>query len=69
LPPARERVSDPRVDLRNRRCPKRSPSENGAFEAVVLGLVLNFVPKADVAAAEIARVLKPGGVAAAYLWD
>jgi SAM-dependent methyltransferase len=68
LATARKRVSDPRVSFEIADA-QSLPDENGAFEAVVSGLVLNFVPRPEVAAAEIARVLKPGGVAAAYLWD
>ena len=39
------------------------------FDAVVSGLALNFVPDPDRAVAEFARVLAPGGVAGAYVWD
>ena len=39
------------------------------LDVAVSGLVLNFVPRPDAAAAEIARVLKPGGIAGAYVWD
>ncbi|MGH2606585.1 MAG: class I SAM-dependent methyltransferase, partial [Anaerolineales bacterium] len=40
-----------------------------SLDAAVSGLVLNFLPRLESAAAEMARVLKPGGVAAAYVWD
>ena len=40
-----------------------------SLDAAVSGLVLNFLPRPESAAAEMARVLKPGGVAAAYVWD
>ena len=33
------------------------------------GLVLNFVPDAVAAVDEMSRVLVPGGVAMAYVWD
>ncbi|GAA3447756.1 hypothetical protein Pve01_63180 [Planomonospora venezuelensis] len=36
---------------------------------MVSGLALNFVPEPRRAAAELARVVAPGGVAAAYVWD
>ena len=39
------------------------------FDAVVSGLTLNFVPDPRRAVAELARVARPGGVAAAYVWD
>lgn len=45
------------------------PFESGAFDAAVSGLVLNFVPRPEVAAAEMARVVRTGGTVAAYLWD
>ncbi len=45
------------------------PFADEAFDAVVSGLVLNFVPQPDRAAAEMARVARPGGIVAAYVWD
>jgi SAM-dependent methyltransferase len=45
------------------------PADDASFDAVVSGLVLNFVPQPDVAAAEMARVTAPGGVVAVYVWD
>jgi SAM-dependent methyltransferase len=42
---------------------------DGRFDAVVSGLVLNFVPEPAVAVAELARVTAPGGVVAVYVWD
>ena len=39
------------------------------FDAVVTGLMLNFLPEPSPAAAELARVCAPGGTVAAYLWD
>jgi SAM-dependent methyltransferase len=45
------------------------PYAAATFEAVVSGLVLNFVPEPAVAAAEMARVARPGGTVAAYIWD
>lgn len=43
--------------------------EDGSFDAAVSGLVLNFVPDPAKAAAEMRRVVRPGGTAAAYVWD
>jgi SAM-dependent methyltransferase len=45
------------------------PIESASCDAAVSGLVLNFVPEPSRAAAEMARVVRPGGVVAAYLWD
>jgi SAM-dependent methyltransferase len=45
------------------------PFDRARFDAVVSGLVLNFVPDAAAAVAEIARVTRPGGLFAAYVWD
>ena len=45
------------------------PVETGAFDAVVSGLVLNFVPEPERAVAEMARVCRHDGVVAAYVWD
>lgn len=39
------------------------------FDAVVSGLVLNFVPQPASAVAEMVRVARPGGIVAAYVWD
>ncbi len=40
------------------------------FDVVVSGLVVNFVvPQAEPAVAEMARVTRPGGTVAAYVWD
>jgi SAM-dependent methyltransferase len=45
------------------------PYAPGFFDVVVSGLVLNFVPDAGQALREQHRVVKPGGIAAAYVWD
>jgi len=41
----------------------------GTFDVVVSSLVLNFVPSPELAVAEMARVTRPGGTVAAYVWD
>jgi SAM-dependent methyltransferase len=43
--------------------------DDGAVDVVVSGLVLNFVPDVGAALAEARRVVSPGGVVAAYVWD
>jgi SAM-dependent methyltransferase len=65
---ARDRVKDPRVhfDIGDARALRADPA---TFDAVVAGLVLNFVPEPGEAVAEMARVTRPGGTVAAYVWD
>lgn len=45
------------------------PVESSAYDAVVSGLMLNFVPQPQRALAEMARAARPGGVVAVYVWD
>jgi SAM-dependent methyltransferase len=45
------------------------PVADGACDAAVSGLVLNFVAQPDTALREMKRVLRRGGVAAVYVWD
>ena len=45
------------------------PLQDGEVDAVVSGLVLNFVPDVPRALAEMARVAATGGTVAAYVWD
>lgn len=45
------------------------PLETASVDAAVSGLVLNFVPQPLQAVLEMARVTRPGGVVAAYVWD
>jgi SAM-dependent methyltransferase len=48
---------------------RRLPQGSASVDAVVSGLVLNFVPEPAAAVAEMARVARPGGTVAAYVWD
>ena len=43
--------------------------ETGTYNAVVSGLVLNFIPHPEIAFAEMTRVTRSGGVVAVYVWD
>lgn len=43
------------------------PAES--FDAAVMALVLVFVPEPAKGVAEMRRVVKPGGMVAAYMWD
>src|SRR5512146_213438 len=45
------------------------PLGDASVDAVVSGLVLNFVPDQRAALAEMARVASGGGTIAAYVWD
>ncbi|MEV4148564.1 class I SAM-dependent methyltransferase [Amycolatopsis sp. NPDC049691] len=68
LKTARASVPDPRVSFEVADA-RSLPFPDDRFDVTVSGLVLNFVPDPAAAAAEIARVTVPGGLAAAYLWD
>ncbi|WP_410561964.1 class I SAM-dependent methyltransferase [Amycolatopsis sp. cmx-4-61] len=68
LKTARARVTDPRATFTLADA-RSLPFPAARFDVVVSGLVLNFVPEPARAAAEIARVATPGGLAAAYFWD
>ncbi|MGB9377229.1 MAG: class I SAM-dependent methyltransferase [Mycobacteriales bacterium] len=48
---------------------QRLDAADGSFDAVVSGLVLNFVPDWLGALHEMRRVVGPGGAVAAYVWD
>jgi SAM-dependent methyltransferase len=61
-------VADPRAEFRVGDA-RALPVTDGEFDVVVSGLVLNFVPDPAAAVAEIARAVRPGGTAAAYVWD
>ena len=45
------------------------PVEAAVYDAVVSGLVLNFVARPDQMVAEMARTANPGGLVATYVWD
>jgi SAM-dependent methyltransferase len=65
---ARDRVGDARVrfEVGDAQALREAPA---SFDAVVSGLVLNFVPDPERAVSEMARVARPGGTVAAYVWD
>jgi SAM-dependent methyltransferase len=45
------------------------PFPDDTFDAAVMPLVVFFVPEPSKGVAEMARVVRPGGVVAAYAWD
>ncbi|MEX2496000.1 MAG: class I SAM-dependent methyltransferase [Woeseia sp.] len=45
------------------------PVDTASVDAAVSDLMLNFVPQAERAVAEMSRATRPDGVVAAYVWD
>ena len=45
------------------------PFADGGFDAAVMALVIFFVPEPARGVAEMVRVVRPGGLVAAYAWD
>jgi SAM-dependent methyltransferase len=65
---AREQVRDGRVRFRVADS-QALPDASASYDAVVAGLVLNFVPQPSHAVAEMTRVARVWGTVAAYVWD
>ncbi len=65
---ARARVADPRARFEVGDA-QALPVTDAAFDAVVSGLVLNFVPEPPRMLAEMARATRGGGTVALYVWD
>jgi SAM-dependent methyltransferase len=65
---AQEAVTDPRAAFRSGSA-EATGLPDKAVDAVVSGLVLNFVPDVGAALRESRRVLVPGGIVGAYVWD
>ena len=65
---AQRHVSDPRArfEIGDARA---LPVASDGYDAVVAGLVLNFVPDPALAVAEMVRAARPGGAVGAYVWD
>lgn len=66
LQTARTRITDATFEVGSAAA---LPVADGAADAVVSGLAINFVPDAPAAVAEFVRVAAPGAVVAAYVWD
>lgn len=65
---ARQRLTNPRVSLAVGDA-QQLPYPDAAFDSCLSLLVLNFIPDASRALAEMRRVTRPGGRIAAAVWD
>ncbi|TDC41316.1 class I SAM-dependent methyltransferase [Micromonospora sp. KC213] len=65
---ARDRIGDHRAEFRVGDA-QNLPIGDASIDVAVGGLMLNFVPDPGAAVAELRRVLRPEGIAAAYVWD
>jgi len=65
---AREQTSDPRAQFVVAELPDL-PRSNAGFDAVVAGLVLNFLPDPLAGVAAMIGRAHEGGTVAAYVWD
>lgn len=65
---AREHVRDKRVSF-DVGSAESLPVGDGEYDAIVSGLMLNFVPDQTKAAREMRRVAAEGGVIGVYVWD
>ena len=65
---ARAQIIDPRARFEVGSA-RALPLDDAQVDAAVTGLVLNFVPDAVQALAEMVRVTRPGGTVGAYVWD
>ena len=45
------------------------PFDDDSFDVAAMALVITFVPDPQQAVAEMARVVRPGGMVASYMWD
>ena len=65
---AKRRNNDARVKIQQADA-TALPFPDGSFDRAMALLVLHFVPEAARAVAEMRRVVRPGGVVAAVVWD
>jgi ubiquinone/menaquinone biosynthesis C-methylase UbiE len=65
---ARARIADPRVHVAIGDA-RALALRSATVDVVVAGLALNWIADPAAALAEMARVVRPGGTVAAYVWD
>jgi SAM-dependent methyltransferase len=65
---AHEQIRDGRAQFRQGDA-EALPFRDEGFDATVSGLVVNFMPEPSLGLAEMARVTRPGGTVAVYVWD
>jgi SAM-dependent methyltransferase len=65
---ARVRITSPRINFKIGEAASLKVAENSR-DVIVSGLALNFLPQPERELEEMRRVLRPGGLAAAYVWD
>ena len=65
---ARERLAD-RAATFHQGDAQALPFEDDEFDVAVMALAINLVPDRAKAVAEMARVVRPGGTVATYMWD
>jgi len=65
---ARERLAGQAVTFHQGNA-QALPFEDDEFDAAAMALAINLVPDNAKAVAEMARVVRPGGTVATYMWD
>jgi SAM-dependent methyltransferase len=65
---AQRRIADPRARFEPGDA-RALPVTSDDYDAVVAGLVLNFIPDPTPAVAEMVRAARPSGAVGAYVWD
>ncbi len=65
---AQQHLDDPRFEVQVGDA-RSLPFDDGSFDAVVSGLMLNFIADQGGVAGEFARVAAPGATVGVYLWD
>jgi SAM-dependent methyltransferase len=68
LAAARSRTGDPRFSFQHADA-RALPFPDASFDRAYSMLVLQFIPDADRAVAEMCRVVRPGGTVTAAVWD